>query len=40
MDNFLEEHNLQNLTQNERENLNGTIIIKDVAALAKNLPTK
>lgn len=30
--------NLQNLTQNEIENLNGNIIIKDVDALAKNLP--
>lgn len=40
MDNFLEKHNLQNLTQNEIENLNGNIIIKDVDALVKNLSLK
>lgn len=40
MDNFLEKHNLQNLTSNEITNLNGTIILEDVNALAKNLPTK
>lgn len=40
MDNFLEKHNLRNLTQNEIEKPNGTGAMKDVTAWAENVPLK
>ena len=40
MDTFLETYNLKRLNQEERENLNRPISIKDIKSLIKNLPMK